>query len=321
MRESFEKKACPEERAGWERRSGEASGTCLSLRGGIRRGPRSCMDDYLSIQEFSKISGVESSTLRYWDEIGIFTPLKRHPENNYRYYSAAQLLALNFVTTLSDLEVPLKTIAELRNHRNPDHLLDLLEKQEKQMDMEMRRLRQRYSIIHARRELINLAAKVDETSISVQHMDEMATILWPRNEYEENDTFIDPLAMYVSKTTEYHINLSFPVAGYYDSFESFSDKPLCPDHFFSIDPIGSFIKKAGDYLVGYTRGYYGEMGDLPERMATYIEANNIHVTGPVYIIYLNEEISTKEQTQYLAQFSVAVSKRKPRDGSRGFRRL
>ena len=268
------------------------------------------MNDSLSIHEFSRISGVEASKLRYWDEIGIFTPLKRNPENNYRYYSAAQLLALNFVTVLSDLEIPLKTIAELRKERDPEKLLALLEKQEIQMDMEMRSLRQRYSIIHSRRELINMGVNIDEDSVSILHLDERAMILWPRNEYKEDDTFIEPLSAHVAQTGDLHINLSFPVGGYYDDLKSFVKAPGCPNHFLSIDPIGTHIRKAGDYLVGFVRGYYGDMGDLPERMASYAKENSINVTGPTYVIYLNEEISTKDPSQYLAQCSVAVSKKR-----------
>ena len=272
------------------------------------------MDDSLSIHEFSKLSGVESSKLRYWDDIGIFTPLKRNPENNYRYYSTAQLLALNFVTVLSELEIPLKTIAELRQERDPEKLLTLLEKQEIQMDMEMRRLRQRYSIIHARRELINMGVSADENSVSVVHFDEKAMILWPRNDYGDKveETFIDPLSFYVSRIEEQHINLSFPVGGYYDNMESFKKAPSCPDHFISVDPIGFHTRKAGDYLVGYARGYYGNMGDLPDRMEAYAKEHSLHLTGPVYNMYLNEEISTKDPSQYLAQCSVAISKKRLR---------
>ena len=268
------------------------------------------MDDILSIQEFSKISGIESSTLRYWDDIGIFTPLKRHPDNNYRYYSTEQLLALNFVTVLSDLEIPLKTIAELRKDRDPEKLLALLEKQEHQMDMEMRRLRQRYSIIHARRELMNLGTKVDADSVSVEHLEDKAMILWPRNTYKEGENFIQSLSSYVAETGEYHINLSFPVAGYYDSIASFAKAPDRPDHFLSIDPIGTYTRKAGEYLVGYSRGYYGDFGDLPERMSAYAKEHSLNIPGPVYATYLWEEISTMDESRYLAQCYTAVSRKR-----------
>ena len=278
------------------------------------------MEDILSIQEFSRISGVESSTLRYWDEIGIFTPLKRHPENNYRYYSAAQLLALNFVTVLSDLEIPLKTIAELRKERDPEKLLALLEKQEHQMDMEMRRLRQRYSIIHTRRELINLGARVEVEAISVEHLEEKAMILWPENIYSENGTFIEPLSEFIAQTADLHINLSFPVGGYYSSLEAFAETPDRPDHFVSIDPIGTHVRKAGEYLVGYTHGYYGDLSDLPERMLAYASEHSLNIIGPAYILYLLEEICTKDPSKYLAQCSVGITRRKLRDNSQGERR-
>ena len=273
------------------------------------------MSDYLSIQEFSKLSGIESSTLRYWDEIGLFSPLMRNPDNNYRYYSTVQLLALNFVTTLSDLEVPLKTIASLREDRDSENLLDLLEKQEKQMDMEMRSLRQRYSIIHARRELINLGAKVDQSSIMVCPIEDITMYLWPRNEYADGDTFIEPLARHVALIDQYRINLSFPVGGYYDDIDSFAKDPGRPDHFVSIDPVGTHTQKAGDYLIGYSRGYYGDLGDLPERMIAYANENSIRVAGPVYIVYLYDEFCKKDPSQYLAQCSVAVAKkRRANDG-------
>ena len=268
------------------------------------------MSDTLSIQEFSKISGVESSTLRYWDEIELFSPLMRNPENNYRHYSSAQLLALNFVTTLSTLDIPLKTIADLREDREPEDFLELLEKLEKRMDMEMRNLRQRYSIIHARRELIKMGMKVDESKISVMPLDERAMIVWPRNEYKEGDTFLAPLSKHISETNEYHINLSFPVAGRHDSMETFLEGPGRPDNFVSIDPIGTYNRKAGDYLVGYARGYYGELGDLPERMAAHAKENSLTLTGPVFTMYLHEEISTSDPSQYLAKCSVAIGKKR-----------
>ena len=271
------------------------------------------MSSVLSIQEFSKLSGIESSTLRYWDELGLFSPLARNPETNYRYYNTAQLLALNFVTVLSDLGFPLKTIAKLRQERDPEELLELLEKQEIKMDMEMRNLRQRYSIIHARRELINMGAKVDQSEISIVHLEEKSMILWPRNEYNEGDTFIEPLANYVSQTSHYHINLSFPVGGFFDNFENFSNAPQCPDHFISIDPIGTHTRKAGDYLIGYVRGYYGEVSDLPKRMSEFAKEKSLNIIGPAYILYLWEEICMSDPDQYLAQCCVAVSKRRSKN--------
>jgi len=270
------------------------------------------MKDFLSIQEFSNISGVEVSTLRYWDEIGIFSPITRNPENNYRCYSLVQVIALNFVTTLSDLEIPLKTIAELRKERNPEKFLRLLDKQEKQLDLELRNLRERSSIIHARRELINYGLKVNDTQVAVLHREDRALILWPRNEYQEGETFIEPLTAFVNQASRHHINLGFPVGGYHESMETFMAGANRPDHFFSADPIGTHTREAGKYLVGFSRGYYGEFGDLPKRMADYAEEHSLILSGPVYSMYLHDEICTQDPSEYLVQSCVAVSKQKGR---------
>ena len=264
------------------------------------------MKDLYSVREFATITGVEASTLRYWDDIGLFSPVKRDPENNYRYYSLAQIIALNFVTVLSDINVPLKTIAILRNERDPENFLKILERRERELDMELRTLRLTSSIIHTREELIRFGLGVDDSRISVEPREDRACILWPRNEYNEGDTIIEPLADFIKRSDEYHVNLAFPIGGYWDDFASFLKEPSRPDHFFSVDPVGKHIIKEGDYLIGYTRGYYAEMGDLPQRLASYVQENSVNVAGPVYVMYLHDEACTQDPSQYLAQFCAAV---------------
>ncbi|MCL2163479.1 MAG: MerR family transcriptional regulator [Oscillospiraceae bacterium] len=265
------------------------------------------MEEVYSTKQFSEISGVEQSTLRYWNEIGIFSPMKRNEENNYRCYALPQLLALNFVTTLSNLGIPLKTIAKLRAERNSEEILKVLEKRERELDAELRTLRLRSSIIHARQELIREGLRVDETQISVVHEDEKALVLWPRNEYQEGDTFIEPLAAFINRSEEHYVNLSFPVGGYWDNLDSFIKEPARPDRFFSVDPFGLHCRIEGDYLTGYARGYYGEMDDLPERMASYAKEHSLTTIGPAYTFYLHEEVCTSDYSKYLAQTCVAVS--------------
>jgi len=264
------------------------------------------MNDYLSIHEFSKIANIEASKLRYWDEIGLFSPIMRNLENNYRYYSVAQLFALNFVTALSELQIPLKTIAELRKERDPEQLLVLLDKQEKRMDKEMRSLRRRYSIVHARRELIHYGTKADVNAVDVMYRDETELVLWPKNTYSDGDNFLTPLAAHIAQMKQYNISLSFPVGAYHADMDSFVNNTGQPERFFSVDPTGAHLRKEGEYLVGFARGPYGHMGDLPQRMSACIRERSLSVTGPVYITYLHDEICTKDPNLFLAQACVAV---------------
>ena len=266
------------------------------------------MKELLSIREFSKFSGIESSTLRYWDEIGLFSPAKRDPDNDYRYYSPEQVTAVNFVKIFSNLNVPLKIINEIGEDRTPDSTARLIEQQEKFLDMETRRLSECHSIIHTRREIINRGDMVKDTSyIGVERMEEVCFIVGPRNEFQDGEGFYKPFMNFCERAQEMRINLGFPIAAMHDGWAGYMKTPGSPDFFVSMDPAGNQKSAAGDYLVGYARGYYGQFGDLPERMSKYIEEHSLTVSGPVYVLYLHDETCTSDPSQYLAQVCVAVS--------------
>ena len=285
------------------------------------------MNNYLTIKEFSKLSGIEQTTLRYWDDIGLFSPTRRNPENNYRYYSPQQIISVNFITVLSELNIPLKTIGEFDKGRTPEKIERLLAGKEMQLDNEMRKLRERYSIIHTRRELINYGLRlqkgfsvingemiddpeeglwVDANEIAVLQREAKAFILGPRNHWKHGDSFFEYFMDFCKSADELRVNLSFPIGAYHDDMESFLKAPGEPDYFCSIDPTGNRKMAAGKYLVGYSRGFYGDFGDLNERMKAYSEEKKLKLHGPVYTIYLHDEICITDPDQYLAQVSVAV---------------
>ncbi|MCL2201977.1 MAG: MerR family transcriptional regulator [Oscillospiraceae bacterium] len=268
------------------------------------------MFNTMSILEFSKLSGVESSKLRYWESLGIFPPIKRDPENNYRHYSIAQLPSLQFVTTLSELEIPLKNIAEIKDGRSPGLMLEILEEYEQKLTDDMYKLWLRHSIVQTRRELMKQGLSVPSDSIAVATFPETRLMQWPRNEYKQGHTFLDQLAGHLSKVDDYGINLSYPIAAFHDDLESFSSQPGLPNHFLSVDPNGILRRKPGEYLTGYALGYYGNVGDLPKRMISYAEEHGLNLVGPVYSIYLHDEFCTRESSDYLVQCSIQIAKSK-----------
>ena len=270
------------------------------------------MKDLISIREFSKLSGVATSTLRFWDDIGLFSPQERNQENNYRYYTPDQIIAINFIKVLSDLKVPLKTISDADQIRNPETIVQLIRLQEMKLQQEMEEMRVRYSIMFTRREMILSGMSADITKVGIEPRLESGIIMGPRNEFAEDGSFHEPFTRFCQAAHELRINLSSPIGGYHDSIESFIDKPGRPDYFFSIDPTGNHKITEGEYLTGYSLGYYGELEDLAERMRVYADENALNLTGPAYTMYLHDEICVKDPSQYLAQVCVAVSKRKKR---------
>jgi len=290
------------------------------------------MKKLLTIKEFSHFSGIEQTTLRYWDEIELFSPIKRDPENNYRYYIPEQIITVKFISVLSSLNFPLKTISGVSDTRTPESIVRIIEEKEKELDMEMKRLRECYSIIHARLELIRYGIRlakgykavdgvrldnwndddegvdIDENKISVLKRLEKSYILGELNEYAEGEEWYDPFMRFCHSAPEHRINLHYPIGGYHENMDHYLKEPGRPSRFFSLDPTGNRKRTAGDYLIGFKRGYYGDMGDLPERMSKYARDNKLTIHGPVYVLYLYDEVCMKNPSEYLAQISIAVKK-------------
>jgi DNA-binding transcriptional MerR regulator len=264
----------------------------------------------LSMKEFSAFTGVEPSTLRYWDEIGLFSPAKRNPKTGYRYYAPMQIVTVHFVTTLSTLGVPLKKFSHMKSERTPETILELLEEHENILDVKMRRLRESYSIIHERRNLIRLGLGAKEADIYVCALEEMPIILGPLNDFAEDNYFYKAFLRFCKQAKPLRINLSYPIGGYWDSMDAFLKSPSQPTRFFVADPTGYEKRFAGKYLVSHTRGYYGSMGELPKRMKFYAEKHSLSFSGPVYNIYLHDELSVADPKQYLARVIADVSDRR-----------
>jgi DNA-binding transcriptional MerR regulator/effector-binding domain-containing protein len=266
-------------------------------------------NSYLSIKDFSAYTGIKQSTLRYYDDLGLFSPIERG-ENGYRYYSPQQIITINAINVLCDLDVPVKCITEIERDRSPEKILELFQGKELELENSIRKLQRSYDVVRTLRQQIQHALAVDEEQIGVTYMDDTAIVLGPENDFSYQGYFYEAFLKFCTEAKQYRINLDFPIGGVFPDMASYLEKPSEPQYFFSLDPNGPDEKSGGNHLVGYTRGYYGETGDLPERMRQYAADNDLKFTGPVYNIYLLDEISVKDYHQYLLQASVPVAPKK-----------
>lgn len=265
--------------------------------------------NYLCIKEFAEFVGMTVSALRFYDNKGIFCPAKRGVEfeNKYRYYSPTQITTVKMIRVLREIGVPLATIKELTEHRTPEKLIKLLNKNKETVADEVRFLQEVYSVMDTFIGLLSEGIGVTETEMSVIEMPEKSIILGNENNFSNVDEFYGEFVRFCNGIHTPQLNMSYPIGGYWTDMDTFLDRPSRPTHFFSLDPKGHEKKSTGLYLNGYTRGYYGQVSDLPERMAAFAKKNGLIFTGAVYNIYLFDELSVADPEQYLSQVSVAVS--------------
>jgi DNA-binding transcriptional MerR regulator len=259
------------------------------------------------MKEFAKYTGFSQTNLRYYDEIGLLKPVKRG-ENNYRYYSAQQIVTINMINVLRSLGTPLNEIAELESNRTPELILDQLKRQERKLTAELRRIYEAQSVIHIYSDMIEAGLHINEDKVIEYEAEDMPIVLGPKTDFEDNKPFYEAFLEFCERMKQLGLNLSYPVGGYYDSMDYFLEHPSQPSRFFLGDPKGGFHKMAGRYLRAYTRGYYGVLNDVPTRIADYAKEHSLDIVGPVYVIYLHDELSVKDPDQYLSRASVLIKK-------------
>jgi hypothetical protein len=207
------------------------------------------------------------------------------------------------------MNIPIKKIGEINKDKSPKSVLELLQKQEFELNQQLFRLQQAYSIIHTYCEMIREGLSADETAIRAIRMNAIPIEVGSVNDFSGGG-FYESYFTYQKHMDNNRISPSFPVGGLYDDFDSFLDSPGRPARYFSFVPDGRDSKKAGLYIVGYARGYYGRLGDAPQRILAYAKEQGYAFIGPVYEMYLHDEVSVSDYDQYLIQISISVKKRR-----------
>jgi len=259
-----------------------------------------------SIKEFAKFSGVRQSVLRYYDEIGLFCPARRG-ENGYRYYALRQIVPLNMIKVFIDLATPLREIDELARERTPERVLRVLARQERKFDDGIRQLRDAYGIAHLYRELITRAMGVREDEIEDEVRERTPMFVGPAIDPVDPLPTFESFAAFQRHAQRSTVSLSYPIGGLYESLGALRERPQTPASYFSLCPDGTDSAPAGRYLSGFCRGPYGRLGDLPDRLEAYAQEHKLTPIGPVYVIYLLDEISVGDPADYLAQVSLPVT--------------
>jgi len=265
-------------------------------------------EGYLCIKEFSLSSGIPESTLKHYDDKGIFVPAARGegPQNKYRYYAPIQLTTARMIRVMSEIGVPLKTISELVEDRTPEKMAKLFAKYGNIVANKLSDLNEVYAVIETTSKQLHNGIRAEEDEISVCEMPETPIIMGYPTDYSNGAGFTSELRSFCSSCRKPRLNTSFPVGAFYSDMDTFLRRPSEPTHFFSLDPNGLERKEQGLYLTGYTRGYYGHVNDLPQRMEAYAKKNGLVFDGPVYNTYLFDEISIPDPDHYLLQSAASV---------------
>ena len=104
-----------------------------------------------SIGEYARIAQVSKRLLRYYDEIGLFQPVKIDRASGHRYYSASQLPELNRILALKDLGISLNQIQRfVRDDISPTEIQEMLSLKKAELEQQVLSELQRIRTIESR---------------------------------------------------------------------------------------------------------------------------------------------------------------------------
>ncbi|MDN5386616.1 MULTISPECIES: MerR family transcriptional regulator [Bacillus] len=98
------------------------------------------MNNRFRVGEVARLFKLPASTLRYYDEIGLFKPKYTDPETSYRYYGVEQFQVLDTIIFLRKNGFSLKDIQHQLNKRTPETTMDILKKKLEEVRTEIFRL-------------------------------------------------------------------------------------------------------------------------------------------------------------------------------------
>ncbi|MFK4784702.1 MerR family transcriptional regulator [Fusobacterium sp. MFO224] len=264
---------------------------------------------FYKIGEISKLYGVSSDILRYYNKIGLVKP-DFVGENGYRYYSKKQIWKLNSIRNLRNLGVGLEEIKKFLYERNTKNAEEMLEFQLNVISEKINKLEELREEINNKIENINFFKGFNDFNKPILKYIPERKILKSKGILKK-DWEIDFEIKILNKKTAYKddILLTNNEVGAFISKENFYKKEY---QTFS----GTFIineekgeKLAEGYYLSFVfKGSYENSPKYYKILKNYIVEHNYEVIGEILEIYHIEVHITENEDEYITEIQIPVDK-------------
>lgn len=258
----------------------------------------------LSISEFSKATGIKRANLIYYDQIGLLVPDYRF-DNNYRRYSRKQADYAFLITSLRFIGISIEEIKEYAINRTPQKMLELFTMQEKRIQQEIDTLRKIKNMMKLQSDITKESMNIDTSEISV--VEKQAEPIFLGQMIEKGKSEDEATIEFYEITFKHGFETGYPFGAIIDQSSLLSNHINKAKQFYLKLPSSrKDFKPAGRYLIGYTKGGYGESEDLYKRLLHYIDEHDLKICGDAYEEYPLNEMSTINPEEYLIKLEIRI---------------
>lgn len=135
------------------------------------------MEPLFSIGKISKICNVSTSTLRYYDKIGLLCPIQKNTASGYRFYHYEHITKLMSIQTLRKLDFSIPQIQDILASSCVENQLNLIEQKYQFKLLELEKLENQIHTLKAKKELLQnqfhniKTGKYNYFSISIKQLE------------------------------------------------------------------------------------------------------------------------------------------------------
>ncbi|MFB6589101.1 MerR family transcriptional regulator [Bacillus thuringiensis] len=269
-----------------------------------------------TIGEMAKMHNIAESTLRYYDEKGIFHPSIVDPQTNYRYYTIDQFSLLDTIKFLRQLNIPLKEIKKYIDERNPTYALNLLEKQQEMMLKKQREIEYALAKMEHRIHLIKKATKAETDRILIKKIPKRkitAIAVAPNTTDDMFDYYIHSLQKNMKQMDDSLFSGDIGVtiskkAFMQKEFQAYSSVFILLDYMpYQVHSSDSI--KAGMFTCAYHHGSYEETGETYKKLMEYIDQEGYEISGDSIEIGLIDWSVTENPEEQVTEIQIPVMKK------------
>lgn len=264
---------------------------------------------YFTTGEFANLCGVKKQTLFHYDHIGLFKPMVIK-ENGYRYYSYRQLYTFSIITSLKDLNMPLKEIKTYLDERTPEKYIQLMNQKIKDIDQEITKLQEMRQLLTHASYFTQKALLIDDERVLLEeHVEEyLLTNSYPHT--SKNIDFSSIMLDYVAFCNRHHISDTDSIGTLIETAHVLKGDPTQYVNLYvktSHKTAPSImIKPKGLYATMFHRGSYETLPLTYHKLLQYLDTNHL-LPGPyIYEEYLIDDIAVKLEKDYVTQIIIQV---------------
>lgn len=248
--------------------------------------------EYFTIGELSDLFNINTQTLRYYDSIGLFSPVKRDDETGYRYYQFNQLYELASIRYLRKLDYTIHDIDAYMKSRKVEFVLDKFKDQSRLLHEKWDELIKIDSIIHRKISFIE---------------DEL-----PKIKFDEYDIRYYEARRYSPIGSEEQLYSSemfyfYPTIAFYDdTIKSFGALLVEEAEGVVIDHNNNLISiiPKGKYLCGYHKGNYSTIAETMIKM--HDDNNNLKLDTIIMNFNIIDQFVESDVENYVTCIQIKI---------------